>query len=134
MHRSFLKAGLLTAVAVVLVAACSTNLTGFDPDDASTFGDQQALDSALPKDANGVHPDASLKDGSTKDAVADSSSSDSSLSDANTGHDSSSIYDAGGGLDASALNACGICDRVWTCDAATDYWVSKSATECDDIR
>src|SRR5450432_520822 len=110
MHRSFLKAGSLTAavvvsVVVVSVAACSTNLSGgFDPDDASTFGDQQAFDSAL-KDANGVHPDASLKDGTTKDAVADSRSID-----ANTGHDSSSIYDAGGSSDANALNACGICD------------------------
>jgi len=40
----------------------------------------------------------------------------------------------GGGSTTTALNACGICDRTWQCDAALDEWVSDGTTACVDSR
>src|SRR5262249_713339 len=41
---------------------------------------------------------------------------------------------AGAAADGAAANACGICDRYWQCNAALDYWSSRSDGRCVDDR
>jgi hypothetical protein len=82
--------------------------------ESGASGDSSAgTDSSAPADSSGEGDSATLAD--TTSPPVDSGAPDVTM-------------------EAAALDACGICDRVWICNGFADTWVSAGSQACADVR
>jgi hypothetical protein len=95
--------------------------------DAAHLGDSESAmpDAAVPADTGANAPDAGT---STGDAATfmDAQGDAEALADARG--DAASAPDTG-----SVLNACGLCDRTWSCNSIPDLWSTRGA-DCVNTR
>lgn len=113
-------------VGLILVGACSAasgGLTTSSPVDAGAVDGENGNDSSHDAGANARNDaDAAEARDAGMTTTTDSSVEEASITTIDAARQK--------GQTIAGANACGICDRVWMCDASTSAWLSQSDGTC----
>ncbi|MEO8874465.1 MAG: hypothetical protein ABI461_02670 [Polyangiaceae bacterium] len=130
--RSFLN---LVLVSAAVFALGATGCARGDGNDENTTPDKPTHTWPSEHDAGtSAHHDGGVDAGSGASAFESVDAGGTATSGGSGSGGSGSGGGSGGGSTTTGLNACGICDRDWQCDAARDTWVSDGTSACVDSR